>query len=343
MIVKNEEETIERILISATKFADEIIIVDTGSTDNTISIASRYTQNIYHFTWCEDFSKARNYSFSLATKDYIMWLDADDVITEENINKILNLKKNYKNISVYMCKYLLFTKGLTHPNLEYYRERILRRSDNYKWQGFVHEVITPHSNIEYTSIEIEHRKEQSGEPKRNLNIYRKALKRGVILSAREQYYYARELYYNGYYTSAITHLKKFLKMENKYIANEIEATILLSDIYHIQSKLNLAKKTLLDYLRDHPPTSEICCKLGNIFLDENITNSAIFWYDAATIAPTQKYGFINPDYDNFIPYLSLCQIYYNLGKKDIAKTFHEKATKIHPTHPSIIYNSQFFK
>src|SRR6478752_10892384 len=87
MIVKNEEAVIERCLTSVRPVVDEIIIVDTGSMDHTKEIVSTFTNCIYDFKWIDDFSAARNFAFSKATKDYILWLDADDVITEENITK----------------------------------------------------------------------------------------------------------------------------------------------------------------------------------------------------------------------------------------------------------------
>ena len=82
MIVKDEEKNLNNCLSSCSSLFDEIIIVDTGSTDRTKEIAKKYTNNIYDFKWCDDFSKARNYSFSKATKEYIMWLDADDIISK---------------------------------------------------------------------------------------------------------------------------------------------------------------------------------------------------------------------------------------------------------------------
>src|SRR5690606_41842433 len=93
MIVKDEEDVIGRCLDCVKDIMDEIIIVDTGSTDRTKEIVSAYTSNIYDFEWIDDFSVARNYSFSKATNDYIMWLYADYVILPEDIIKFNNLNE----------------------------------------------------------------------------------------------------------------------------------------------------------------------------------------------------------------------------------------------------------
>ena len=80
MIVKDEEALLGRCLESAKSLADEIVIVDTGSADKTVELARRYTDAVYFLPWQGDFSHARNFSFSKATGDYLLWLDADDVI-----------------------------------------------------------------------------------------------------------------------------------------------------------------------------------------------------------------------------------------------------------------------
>ena len=80
MIVRDEEEVLGRCLESVKSTVDEMIIVDTGSQDRTKEIAVQYTDKIYDFKWKEDFSAARNFSLSKGTKDYLMWLDADDMI-----------------------------------------------------------------------------------------------------------------------------------------------------------------------------------------------------------------------------------------------------------------------
>ena len=92
MIVKNEEKVLGRCLDSAKDITDEIIIVDTGSTDGTKEIARRYGAKIFDQKWQDDFSLARNFSFSKATMDYCMWLDADDIIREEEAAKLIRWK-----------------------------------------------------------------------------------------------------------------------------------------------------------------------------------------------------------------------------------------------------------
>ena len=80
MIVKNEEAVLGRVLKQMQDIADEIIIVDTGSTDRTKEIASQFTEQVFDYPWHQDFAAARNFASAQATMDYWMWLDADDVI-----------------------------------------------------------------------------------------------------------------------------------------------------------------------------------------------------------------------------------------------------------------------
>lgn len=89
MIGKNEEKYIEKCLKCLMPLNCEIIFVDTGSTDNTVKIVSRYTKHIYHFTWCGDFSAARNYSISKASNDWILALDCDEFLEAPEDTRLL--------------------------------------------------------------------------------------------------------------------------------------------------------------------------------------------------------------------------------------------------------------
>ena len=83
LIVKDEEAVIARCLNCAAKFADEIIVVDTGSSDGTVAEVKKFTDEVYFYKWNDDFSAARNFSLEKAGCDFVMWLDADDVISDE--------------------------------------------------------------------------------------------------------------------------------------------------------------------------------------------------------------------------------------------------------------------
>lgn len=94
MITKNEEKNLRTCLESVKDYVDEIIIVDTGSSDKTIDIAKEYTSNVYTHTWSYDFSEARNKSLEKATKDWILFLDADEKLP---ISECIKLKETINN------------------------------------------------------------------------------------------------------------------------------------------------------------------------------------------------------------------------------------------------------
>ena len=131
-------------LDSVAELVDEIIIVDTGSTDRTMGIVSGYTAKIYSYPWKDDFSEARNYSFSRASMDYCMWMDADDVLEETEKDKFLQLKESLSpDTDIVMMKYNTSFDEAGRPSFSYFRERWIRNSAEYRRIGAVHEVIPP--------------------------------------------------------------------------------------------------------------------------------------------------------------------------------------------------------
>lgn len=96
MIVKNEEEKLARCLDSVKNYVDEIVIVDTGSTDRTKEIALSFGAKIYDFEWCKDFSKARNFSIEKTTGDYVLVLDADNVLLQFDKQSVLKTLEGQK-------------------------------------------------------------------------------------------------------------------------------------------------------------------------------------------------------------------------------------------------------
>ncbi len=342
MIVRDEGLTIRRILNIVSQFADEIIIVDTGSKDRTKDIVHEYTDKVYDFEWVQDFSRARNYSFSKATCDYVMWLDADDYITPKNIKKIKQLKQNL-NFDCCMCKYILPYSTFAH--LEYYRERIVRRVSQFKWKGFVHEAITPCGKIVYSDIEIEHRKIKCGDPKRNLKIYRYHKKLGESFDARSAYYYAKELYYTGFYVSCIRALNKFLRYKDNFVPNVQDAILCKARCFDMINQNKKSISVLLNYAKDEVLSAEMCCVLGDSFVKLKKYNQAIHWYIIALSSrdDIQSGAFCDGQYMGVYPCLQLCCLYYTLGDRIKSEYYHKKSKRFCPNHPAVKFNEQFFK
>ena len=212
MIVKNEEDVLERCLKSVAGLVDEIIIVDTGSTDRTREIATHFTNQIFDFPWQDDFSAARNEAFSHASMDYCMWLDADDVFLEEDQKAFLNLKETLDpTVSVVMAPYHTGFDERGRVTFSYYRERLIKNRAGMCWVGAVHEVVTPVGNVLYSDFAVTHRKTRPSDPDRNLRIYQAQLAAGKQLEPRQQFYYGRELYYHHRWEEALDVFERFWK------------------------------------------------------------------------------------------------------------------------------------
>ena len=347
MIVKNEEKTLARCLNSIKEAVDEIIIVDTGSTDSTKQIAKKFTNNVYDFEWVNDFSKARNYAFSLSTSDNIMWLDADDVVPKTTLEKIKILKTILapQKIDMVFMLYATSFNLSNEPTFKFYRERIVKNHSGYIWQDPVHEAITPSGNIFYLNHYIEHRKDTIKKySNRNLKIYQDLISTNVVLSPRQQFYYARELMYNNKISASIKVFEKYLKNDSLWLENRINAHIDLYNCYLIKNNIKKARNTLIKTLEFTTPRAEIMCKIADTFLMENDIDTAIFWYKLAlNYEPNiRSGGFFQMEYYNIYPLLNLCVCYHKKGDDNLAKEYNDKAGKVDPKNEPYLKNKKFF-
>lgn len=143
IITKNEEKKIARCLESLKTCGMEIIILDTGSTDDTVSIAQNYTDKIYHFDWINDFSAARNCAMAKASHDHILFLDADEYVEEIDIPAIKKLLREYPDAigQIRRRNACFASDGISEKISIDLVERLFDRR-LYHYTGTIHEQIT---------------------------------------------------------------------------------------------------------------------------------------------------------------------------------------------------------
>ena len=345
MIVKNEEMHIARCLDSIAELVDEIVIVDTGSTDKTVEIASGYTAKVYSYPWTDDFSDSRNDSFSKATLDYCMWMDADDILEKTEREKFLQLKKSLlPDTDIVMMKYHTAFDENGRPSFSYFRERWIKNCSKYRWVGAVHEVIPPSGKVIYSDIAICHKKINAKDPDRNLKIYQKMLADGKTLDARQQYYYGRELYYHKQYEEAVSVFEQFLQSTDGWVENKIEACSICANCYDQLGQENSALMTLLRSMSFDLPRAELCCDIGKYFLEHGNYRNAVYWYETALHTQRDEYsgGFVLPDCYDYIPLLQLCVCFDKMGDRKKAKEYNERAGLCKPYSKAYLYNKDYF-
>ncbi len=142
MIVKNEDRYLHDCLESVRDVVDQIIIVDTGSTDDTVKIARQFGAEVHYFDWCDDFSAARNESIKYATGDWILWMDADERLLPESIPALKSVLKSENRPVIYKVT----IKNIKKDEETYTLSSAHRLFTNHKgifFTGRIHEQVSP--------------------------------------------------------------------------------------------------------------------------------------------------------------------------------------------------------
>lgn len=345
MIVKDEGKTLERCLNSVKSFINEIIIVDTGSKDNTVEIAKKFNAKIYKFKWIDDFSAARNFAFSKATSDYIMWLDGDDFINEDDIKKIESLLSNMDSSYDYIsAEYILARNSEGKVSTSLRRNRIVKRQSAFLWVGNVHEYIAVYGKGLEGNFSIEHGKVKEYTD-RNLQIFKTMEKNNKKFTPRDIYYYANELFDNGYYKESINQYNKFIDTKEGWIEDIKGAYLKIIRALNLINEKDKIVDVAFESLKIDTPTAEIACSLGEYYFEKENYNQAAFWYRVALDSrpSSLNMSLTNSDYYTWIPSLQLTVCYYNLGNLKCSYFFNELAASFDGDKEKIEYNREIFK
>lgn len=180
MIVKNESHNLPRCLASVADLVDEIVVTDTGSTDDTVQKAKELGAKVYHYTWDYNFSNARNFAISKAKGSWILLLDADEELEKADHQKVRALLKNKEIDGAHFTVYNFMGRKVSDTFTLHNAFRLLRNNGQYHFEGEIHEQIVrkdskdPQNRLPITDIRVYHygymEDEASSKQKRKRNI-----------------------------------------------------------------------------------------------------------------------------------------------------------------------------
>lgn len=224
--MRNEANWLARCLDSLKGF-DEIVVVDTGSTDNTVEIANKYTDKVFtDFTWCDDFSKARNHAISKCTGDWIMMIDADNKFC----NTIDELKEQIKIAEEKGLRTLSFKLLDEKSGFNHRLPMCWKNDPDIFFKGAAHNYLTlsEHNNVDLT-ISYQYSDTHQKDPDRTFRILKKYVAENPDCK-RERFYLAREYWYRQDYITAVYHYEEYLRIAD-WGAEIAEADLMLARCY----------------------------------------------------------------------------------------------------------------
>lgn len=343
VICKNEEDNIGNLLESTKgDLFDEIIVVDTGSTDKTIDILKNYDVTIENFEWVDDFSAARNYSFSKASSDYIMWLDSDDYLLEKDYNKLLELKKSLQDSPIWLMRYEYAHDEFGKSICSFYRERIIKRDLGLKWEQPIHEYIPLSYSFKKVDIEVHHNKKEINS-ERNIKILESIVEKNPI-NSRNIYYLGKEYFDAGQKDRGSDLLIKFVNMPDSWSENKFSAYKRLGEYEREKGNYSEAIDYYLKAIRVDDLKADPYYYIGDIHLQLQQYDHAIHWLKIASNMdrPKDSLDIIEPKYYTWLPNLQLCLAYNSIGDLINAAKANEEALKYRPEDLRILNNKQIF-
>jgi glycosyltransferase involved in cell wall biosynthesis len=210
LIVKDEEDYLPGCLATV-QDADELIVVDTGSTDGTVEIAESFGAKVFTFEWQDDFAAARNFAKAQATGEWIYSIDADHLNQtpfDEIWAEIARIDADHRVASITIDG---------HHKAAW----LFKNLPSLRWEGRVHEVLSQVATVD-TDVRQTTRPREESHTKRNLRILQKSPD-----SARTRFYLGREYFELGDYAKAVSWLRRYLDRP-AFPAEEAEAWLTLA-------------------------------------------------------------------------------------------------------------------
>ena len=345
MIVKNEKAFLEECLLSVQGLVDEIVIVDTGSSDKTKEIALKFGAMVYDFEWCDDFSLARNESLKYATGDWILVLDADEVIAKEDFGTLKNAINNKKFLG-----YSLIHRNYTNDQRasewrsnknDNYREslvadgwweaniiRLFINEKQVKFEGLVHETVdealSSLGEISFLEVPIHHYgKLDITKLKEKYKLYEKIGKKKLIDDNFNSYYeLGRQCAESGKLLEARDYLLKAVELKKDFF----DSLFMLGTVYLMLDDLNNAELYLLKAKDIKADFSILFSNLGVVLIKQKKYEEAILNFRKA----------VKLNINDAKSYKNLGLCLDELGRKEEAYLAFKKAINLNPKYKESI-------
>lgn len=352
MIVKNEETTLTRCLESVKDIVDEMIIVDTGSTDNTVKIAEKYGAKTFFYKWDNSFSNARNYSLSKASKDWILIMDADDELVNEDKDKIIKLINNKNNkLNAYFGETLSYSGD--SPDYNIYSNlniRLIKNGKGYKFVGAIHEQIIPGSEDEKKQVflgiadirfyhygYLNETVMLKNKRKRNMEIIEKLLKENPD-NTFMLYNMGVEYSAKGDYLNALNYLKKAYKTFNPSLGFGPKLILKMISCHEMLQEFEQCLTLIEEGLKYYPNCTDYEFYRANIYYLQRKYSAAIesankcISMGESPVLLKEVSGVAT-----YRPYYLLGTIYLSIGDYDGAYKCYDEVLKLNPKFVDAIY------
>lgn len=320
IITKNEAEHLEKCLSALKPYPFEIIVTDTGSTDNSKEIAYKYTDKVYDFDWINDFSAARNFTINRASHNIILSLDTDEFIKDIDLEKLEQLiQDNPKYVgSIKMLNYFE-----DNGNIRYQTARLDRLFNRkyYHFENPIHETLSPIAKIPYLSYEtpivVEHvgylgtKEYLDKKSMRNMELLQKELEADpenpyLYFQIAQCYMMMRDMEHTEeYFNMSISHNPDPLDDYTRILVTNYGSILL--DNMKVEKAMQLL--SYYDYFNDN---ADYLCMIGRAYILSNQPLKALPEFVKALTAPKQDS--VEPKVASY----HIGFIYELFGKKDIA-------------------------
>jgi glycosyltransferase involved in cell wall biosynthesis len=364
-IMKNEATNIGPLLSSIKGCFDEIIFVDTGSTDNSCFFIEQVNKQIeagsqvwdgipeiklYHFDWVNDFSAARNFAFSKCTKDYVMWLDLDDSLSDAKA--FISWRDNVMHAAHYwmaLYNYAFDEKG--NVVCQFIRERVIKRNHGFQWEFPVHEGLMQKEGKKFwpqraSTWHVNHRR--SEEDKKADHMRNVKLMEGLDLEKlhpRMKFYYGKELFENGYPEKAGKPLMEAAKSNQLEIHDRILTIQYAAQAAQSQKAWHQSLQLLYNGIQLVPSRAEFHCAIGDTYAAVGKIGEAIHAYKTALLCqPNDFGGVVVTDHRAYFehPHIRLSEIYLQTGNYLAAEPHIDELHKANHPH-AVVLEAQLHK